>query len=100
MAEHSGVIDLVWPPGSGIYFVDSTLTKEDGLYYGYAAYFPVDNTQCFLILGYSYDLTVYDNAIVELALIEPLLIEGGVDPAGSAYEIWESMADCQSAHVL
>ena len=93
---NSGIIDNVWPPGTGIYFDSDTLPKEDGLYYGKAAFFPtVDNTRCFLIVGYSYDSAVYSDAIVELNLFEPLAISSGDD-----YEIWESMAGCQQAQGL
>ncbi len=96
IAEESGLIDNVWPPGSGIYFDDDLLPPEDGKYYGYAAFFPtVDTTQCFLIVGYSYDAAVYANAIVELNLLQPLAIATDSD-----YEIWESISDCQTAHGL
>ena len=88
----AGMIDNVWPPGSGIYFDDDILPQENGLYYGYATYFPtVDATQCFLIVGYSYDGAVYSNAIVELILLQPL-----ATASSDAYEIWESIADCQN----
>lgn len=89
----SGTIDNVWPPGSGIYFDDSELPKEDGLYYGKASFFPtVNNTQCFLIIGYSYEPSIYTNAIVELDLFEPLNIATGDD-----YQIWGSMQECTDA---
>ena len=89
----SGTIDNVWPPGSGIYFDDDALPEQDGLYYGAAAYFPDRApTDCYLIVGYSYDSDVYANAIVEINLLEPLPIA-----ADDAYQIWDSMLDCSSS---
>jgi len=91
-----GLIDNVWPPGSGIYFDDDKLSKVDGLYYGAAVYFPVrDTTKCYLIVGYSYDASLYSNAIVELSLIEQLEII-----PGDIYQIWESMVKCNDANEI
>ncbi len=86
----SGTIDNVWPPGSGMYFDDDELPKEEGLYYGKSVFFPtVDAINCFLIVDYSYDVLIYSNAIVKLNLISPLIIS-----AGDAYQIWDEQAEC------
>ncbi len=89
----SGTIDNVWPPGAGIYFDDSELPKTDGLYYGKAAYFPArDPSNCYLIVDYSYDSTIYENAIVELNLFGSLDIV-----SGDEYQIWDSLSECTDA---
>jgi hypothetical protein len=91
----TGTIENVWPPGVGIYFDSDDLLKQDGVYFGYVAFFPiVDDTQCFSIIGHSYDLDVYLNSIVELDLfLNPLAII-----TGSSYEVWESRNDCETFH--
>ncbi len=89
----SGTIDNVWPPGIGLYFDAAELPKEEGLYYGKVAFFPIrDPANCYLIVGYSYNPSIYANAIVELDLFEPLTIA-----TDDAYQIWDSMSDCTDA---
>lgn len=90
-SDNSGLIDNSWPPSTGIYFDSDDLTKEDSLYAGYWAGFSgVDDTKCYLITKYTYDESVYSNAIVQVDLYgEPLGIS-----TGDSYEIWESQGDC------
>ncbi len=90
--EEAGTIDNVWPLGTGIYFDSEDLAQVHGIYYGYSVAFSSDETQCYLIVGYSYDPAVYPNAIAELYLFEPLGIS-----EGDIYEIWENIGDCTSA---
>ena len=88
-----GLIDNVWPPGAGIYFDDDALTKIDNLYYGYPVAFSGYDSECYLIVGYSYDEAVYANVIIEMFLQEPL-----VDlQAGDSYEIWDQINECTNA---
>jgi len=42
-------------------------------------------------VGYNYDAGLYSNAIAELQLFEPLAIA-----AGHAYQIWESVSECNA----
>ena len=90
---NSGTIENVWPPESGIYFDSSELPKQDGLYYGKAAYFPDKEPQnCYLIVDYTYNEEIYSNAIVKLNLFEPLNIA-----TGDSYQIWDSLSDCENS---
>lgn len=88
-----GLIDNVWPPGAGIYFDDAELTKTDSIYYGYSVAFSGYDTECYLIVGYSYDEAVYENAIVEMFLQQPLENL----QIGDTYEIWDQIGDCTNA---
>jgi len=85
-----GIIDNVWPPGAGIYFDNDELTKIDNLYYGYSVAFSGYDSECYLIIGYSYDEAVYPNVIVEMFLQQPLEDL----QAGDTYEIWDQINDC------
>jgi len=85
LALNSGIINNTWPPNTGLFFDSPTLTKEADIYYGHFVGFPdVDQIKCYTIVGYTYDGSVYGDAIVELAL-------GGISlgiSSGNSYEIW------------
>ena len=90
---NEGLVGWYGPPDVTQYFSSDSLPKTHGLYYGYAATFPnLAVPDCYLIIGYSYDEFVYENAIVELSLDSPLIIS-----TGEAYQIWESYSDCTSS---
>jgi len=87
---NSGLVGWFGPPDVTKYFSSSSLPKTEGLYYGYAATFPgLAIPDCYLIIGYKYSESVYENAIIELNLDGPLSIA-----TEDSYEIWESMGDC------
>jgi len=87
---NTGLVGWFGPPDVTKYFSSSSLPKTDGLYYGYAATFPgLAVPDCYIIIGYKYSESVYENAIVELNLEGPLSIA-----TEDSYEIWESMGDC------
>ncbi len=90
---NTGLVGWYGPPDVTQYFSSDSLPKTNGLYYGYAATFPdLLTPDCYLIIGYSYDEFVYENAIVELSLDSPVIIS-----TGEAYQIWESYSDCTSS---
>jgi len=83
----AGTINNTYPPNTGLYFDADELTKTDALYVSYWAGFPtVDTEKCYQIVKYTYDGTVYSNAIVQLSLYGVSL---GIS-VGDAYEIWPS----------
>lgn len=99
LAINSGYVLNSWPPDTGLYFDSADLPTDlpGAGYTGYYVAFPsVDITQCFQIIGYVQDTTVYEYAIAELSIYQSItLVEGG-DPVGTVYYIWETQFDCIS----
>ena len=91
---HSGTVAWFGPPDVTRYFSSASLPPPDETDYdSHFVTFPnLAIPDCYYILNYNYDFSIYEYVIIELLLDEPLSINFD-DP----YEIWESISDCSGS---
>ena len=86
----SGVIDLVWPPGVGLYFDSYDLPTEIGYIHYYVKFPGSAESECLLIYDYIFPSLpqVYNKSHIRLGASH-----SDIQPNDN-YEIWETYVGC------
>lgn len=89
---NSGVVDLVWPPGVGLYFDSDDLSKEIS-YINYYVKFPEGaESRCLIIYDYIFPALpeIYNKSHIRLGVSHSDI------QSSDNYEIWGTYAGCSS----